>query len=78
MSLIKPQIHIDTGLTGTKYEFFKTYHKDLVPNIGKVMEKYGVYNVLVIRSRRGEWGEWWERWEMDYRRKPFKVKEGWS
>lgn len=76
--MITPQIHISTGITGEKVEFYKTYHKHLLKDLPNVFNKYGVKTVLVIRSRRGEWGEWCERWEMDYRQVPFITKKGWS
>ena len=74
--MITPQIHVNVSYK-TKYLFYKTY-RELVKNLSKVFNEYGVKSIFVVRSRRGEWGEWTERWEMDHRAKPFIVKSGWS
>ena len=76
--MITPQIHVDSVAIKTKVIFFKTYHNHLKKNIKRNFGEYGVKQLLVIRSRRGQWGEWWERWEIDHRCEPFIVKEGWS
>lgn len=76
MIMITPQIHVNVGYE-TKYLYYKTY-RELKKDILNVMLKYGVKSAFVIRSKRGQWGEWCERWEVDYRQKPYIVKEGWS
>jgi hypothetical protein len=55
---------------------FKTYSelkKNLVQALTDTIEDH----VLVSRSLRGEWGERYEHWQLNNKRKPFKIKEGW-
>jgi hypothetical protein len=33
--------------------------------------------VMVSRSKRGEWGEWFEHWGYNAERKPVINKQGW-
>lgn len=42
---------------------FPTY-RELRKHMPIIMKEYGVDEVSVTRSRRGEWGEWFENWEL--------------
>ena len=74
--MITPQVHINIGYK-EKVVFFKTY-RELKKALVTLFNEYGVSSLFIVRSRRGQWGEWCERWEMDYRKEPHIVKEGWS
>ena len=59
----------------SQYFVFPTY-RELKKNLIPIMKQYGVTQVSVSRSRRGEWGEWFEYWHL-HGNKLSKGKEGW-
>ena len=75
--MITPQVSICKN-NGEPNEviFFKTY-RELLKNL-KTLIKNTAYEVVVYRSRRGEWGEWFEYWELDANDKLRIYKKGWS
>ena len=59
----------------SKCFIFKTY-VELKRKMKFIMKTYGVNDICVSRSRRGQWGEWFEYWHL-IDDKPIKGREGW-
>lgn len=57
--------------------FYKTY-RELKKDLKRVLEECYEDEVTVYRTRRGEWGEWFEIWGLDFEKKPYIKKQGWS
>jgi hypothetical protein len=90
MSNFKPQVRYMTRDSRHDYNYdryrvtspyitksFKTYAE-----LKKALKDYILHNhigddeVVVSRSRRGEWGEYFEKWAL-VNNKPTIVKQGW-
>ena len=82
MSNFKPQFTISPDssnyhlLDGKSKSFVYPTYAELKRKLLGVMEEYGVSEVCVSRSRRGEWGEWFEYWHT-VNGKLRKGREGW-
>lgn len=74
MARITPQAHLHNLGQKTKFEHYKTY-KELKKDLPKLIKENE--EVVVYRSRRGEWGEWFEYWTLTDG-KPTISKQGWS
>lgn len=79
MGKIEPQIHFaDKDQLTYTVKFFKTYHKDLKPQIKQIFKDFNIHELSVYRSRRGEWGEWFEIWRVDDNFNPYIERQGFS
>jgi hypothetical protein len=74
MAHITPQIHLHKVGEKTKFEFYKTY-RELKKDLAKFVKDYD--EVVVYRSRRGEWGEWFEYWGLSNGKLEI-TKKGWQ
>ena len=74
MARITPQIHLHNEGQKTKFEFYKTY-RELKKDLPKFIREND--EVVVYRSRRGQWGEWFEYWTL-INGKLEITKQGWS
>lgn len=88
MANFKPQVTYTTKDSLREYrnnqiksmyivEQFKTY-RELKKALTEILEKSNDVYVSVVRSRKNEWGEWFEHWQLDSKRKPIIIKQGWN
>ena len=78
MNNITPQAQFkESGRRDTSVNFYKTYHNHLKPAIPQIFRDFDITEVLVVRSKRGQWGEWCETWQLQ-NGTPVIVKQGWS
>ena len=90
MSNFKPQVRYMTSESRHDYNYdryrvhspYVTKQFNTYAELKKALKDYILHNhiggdeVVVSRSRRGEWGEWFEKWEL-VNGKPTIVKQGW-
>lgn len=74
----KPHIHVAVDNTKRSWigYVYPTY-RILVSNIKKHLAESNNNELVVYRTRRGEWGEWYEYWSL-INGKPKITKQGWQ
>jgi hypothetical protein len=67
----RPLVYINGKRRG-----FPTY-AEIKKQIRNLLRESETSEIMVLRSRRGDWGEWFEYWGFNNNGKPVITKKGW-